>query len=78
MGYVMELLYAREGARDRVAFARGLRVLKGKTAWTRGAWKFGEDDVVPWNGVENVQRQIMALAQHLVTLIKRSPISQAA
>jgi hypothetical protein len=33
---------------------------------------------VPWNAVQNVQRQIMALAQHLVTLVKRSPISEAA
>jgi DGQHR domain-containing protein len=78
LGYVMELLYAREGAKDRKAFARGLSVLKGKTAWTRGSWKFSEAEIVPWNGVQNVRRQIMALAQHLVTIVKRSPISEAA
>lgn len=78
MGYVMELLCARDGARDRASFARGLSVLKGRTAWTKGSWKFSDDDVVPWNGLQNVQRQIMALAQHLVTLVKRSAVSRAA
>lgn len=78
MGYVMELLYARDGARNRDAFAKGLSVLKGRTAWTHGSWKFGEAEVVPWNAVQNVQRQIMALAHYLVTVVKRSPISEAA
>jgi hypothetical protein len=33
---------------------------------------------VPWNGVQNVQRQITALAQYLITVVKRSPVSEAA
>lgn len=78
MGYVMELLYARDNARDRVAFRKGLAVLKGRTAWTRGSWKFGDTEIVPWNAIQNVQRQIMGLAQYLVTVVKRSPVSQAA
>jgi DGQHR domain-containing protein len=78
MGYVLELLYARDGARDRHAFAKGLAVLRGRTAWTHGSWRFGESEVVPWNAVQNVQRQIMALAHYLVTVVKRSPISAAA
>lgn len=78
MGYVMELLYARDGARDRGAFRRGLSVLQGRTAWSHGSWKFGEGEIIPWNKIENVRGQIMALAQHLVTLVKRSPISEAA
>lgn len=71
LGFVMEWLYAREGARNRAAFGKGLSVLKGRTAWTNGSWKLGEE-VVPWNGLQNVQRHIMALAQHLVTIVKRS------
>jgi DGQHR domain-containing protein len=78
MGFVMELLYARDGAKDRAAFRRSLAVLKGRTAWTRGAWQFGESEVIPWNKIENVRSQIMALAQHLVTLVKRSAVSEAA
>jgi len=78
MGYVMELLYARDRADDRSTFARGLSVLRGRTAWTHGSWKFGEEEIVPWNSVQNVQRQIMALAHHLVTVVKRSPVSEAA
>jgi DGQHR domain-containing protein len=78
MGYVMELLYARDGARDRAAFRRGLAVLKGRTAWTQGYWKFSDTEIVPWNGIENVQRQIMGLAQYLVMVVKRSPVSEAA
>jgi DGQHR domain-containing protein len=78
VGYVMELLYARDGARDRACFRRGLAALKGRTAWTQGSWRFSDTEVVPWNGVQNVQRQIMGLAQHLVTVVKRSPLSQAA
>jgi DGQHR domain-containing protein len=78
MGYVMELLYARDGARDLASFRRGLSVLKGRTAWTHGSWKFSDSEIVPWNMVQNVQRQIIALAQYLVTLVKRSAVSAAA
>jgi DGQHR domain-containing protein len=78
MGYVMELLYARDGAREREAFTKGLAVLRGRTAWTHGSWRFSENEVVPWNAIQNVQRQIMALAHYLVTVVKRSPVSEAA
>lgn len=78
LGFVMELLHARDGARDRAAFRRGLSVLKGQTAWTHGTWKFSDFEVVPWNALNNVQRQIMALAQHLVAIVKRGSGSEAA
>jgi DGQHR domain-containing protein len=78
MGYVMELLYARDSARDRAAFRKGLAALKGRTAWTQGSWKFSDVEVVPWNAVQNVQRQIMALAQYLVTVVKRNRVPVAA
>lgn len=78
LGFVMESLYAREGARDRAAFRSGLSVLTGRTAWTSGSWKFSHSEVVPWNAIQNVQRHTRALAQHLVTIVKRSRISEAA
>jgi DGQHR domain-containing protein len=77
LGFVMELLYARDGARERSAFRRGLSVLKGRTAWTHGSWRFSDSEVVPWNAIQNVPRQILELAQHLVTVVKRSPAPQA-
>lgn len=77
LGFVMEFLYACEGAQDRAAFGRGLSVLKGRTAWTSGSWKFGDSEVVPWNAIQNLPRDILALAQHLVTVVKRGRISGA-
>jgi hypothetical protein len=71
LGFVMELLIAREGARTQQDFERGLSVLKGKTAWTSGAWHFSDSEVVPWNSIENTPRQIMALSQHLLSLVRR-------
>jgi DGQHR domain-containing protein len=72
LGYVMDLLWERNGARSRTAFAEGLGCLKGRTAWTRGVWRFGVDEVLPWNEVQNVDRQIIKLAHHLVGIVKRS------
>lgn len=71
---VMELLYARDGAKDRAAFRKGLSVFQGRTVWTCGSWKFSDSEVVPWNAIQNVPRQLMALAQHLVSLVKRGSV----
>jgi len=73
LGYVMELLVARDGAATRSDFERGLSVLVGKTAWTAGHWKFSSTERVPWNGIENTPRQIMALGQHLISLVRHTP-----
>jgi DGQHR domain-containing protein len=71
LGYVMELLVGRDGARRREEFARGLSVLRGHTAWTSGSWRFSSDEQVPWNRLENTSRQIHALAQFLVSIVRR-------
>lgn len=73
LGYVMELLVARDGAATRTDFERGLSVLVGKTAWTTGHWKFSSTERIPWNRIENTPRQIMALGQHLISLVRRAP-----
>ena len=71
MGYVMETLVARTGASTAEQFCTGLACLKGRTYWTSGSWKFGDDEVIPWNHLENTPRQVMALAQHLVSIVRR-------
>jgi DGQHR domain-containing protein len=70
MGFVMETIAARHGASTAEEFADGLKALKGRTAWTSGYWQFSETERVPWNAIENTPRQIMALAQHLVGIVR--------
>ncbi len=69
MGYVMEALHG-AGASDRKAFETGLRSLVGRTSWTSGDWVF-EDERRPWNGLQNVPRDILALTRYLVRELKR-------
>jgi hypothetical protein len=74
MGYVMEVLYARDGAPDRNKFLQGLQCLRDRTAWTSGVWRYAEDDIRPWNSIQNVNRQIVELTHHLIRIVK-SPSS---
>jgi DGQHR domain-containing protein len=71
LGYVMELIVARDAATSREDFERGLAGLKGRTAWTSGYWQYSSHEQVAWNSIENTPRQIMALAQHLVSTVRR-------
>lgn len=71
LGYVMELLVGRDGAQKKEDFVRGLSVLQGQTAWTCGSWRFSETEAIPWNKLENNSRQIHALAQHMVSIVRR-------
>jgi hypothetical protein len=61
---------AMTGAEDRAAFARGLRLLKGRTAWTAGEWVFGAERR-RWNGLQNVPSDVRQLSFHLVADLKR-------
>lgn len=70
LGYVMDEIYVRRHAASQEAFAEGLAPLVGKTAWTEGQWKFADGEVVRWNRIENVPRQIQQLAEHLVGLVR--------
>lgn len=70
MGYVMEALHVMTGATDRDQFADGLRLLRGKTAWTEGEWTFGGERR-RWNGLQNVPSDIRQLSLHLVQVLKR-------
>lgn len=72
MGFVMELLYASEGATSAEEFKPGLELLKPYTAWTSGQWRFSNEDIRPWKGIENTPSDIDLLANHLVRNLKRA------
>ncbi|MDQ2102181.1 DGQHR domain-containing protein DpdB [Azospirillum isscasi] len=70
MGYVMEVLALLDGARSWDEFARGMECLKGRTAWTEGHWDFGNGDVRHWKAVQNVNRDVVTLAQYLIGIVR--------
>lgn len=70
MGYAMETLHSIFQASTTGEFEKGLGYLKGKTAWTEGVWNFGPNDQRQWKSIQNVPRDIMQLAQYLITTIK--------
>ena len=70
LGYVMDFLNGVTGATTRDDFANGLRLLKGKTAWSEGEWDFGSERR-RWNGLQNVPSDIRQLSLHLVQVLKR-------
>jgi DGQHR domain-containing protein len=70
LGYVMDEIYARRHATSQADFEEGLAPLVGKTAWTDGHWNFADGEVVRWNRIENVPRQIQQLSEHLVGLVR--------
>jgi len=70
LGYVMDFLNSVTGAGTRDEFVKGLRLLKGKTAWSDGEWDFGAERR-RWNGLQNVPADIRQLSLHLVQVLKR-------
>jgi DGQHR domain-containing protein len=71
MGFVMELLHSVQGAQSEDEFSPYLILLKRHTAWTDGHWKFGPDDIRPWNAIQNTPSDIDMLAGHLVRCMKK-------
>lgn len=70
MGFVMDLLFADQGAATKDQFRPGLELLKPYTAWTSGIWKM-KDYEFPWNDIQNTPSDIDLLARHLVSTTKR-------
>lgn len=70
LGYVMEVLFDLDGARTQEDFERGLLCLRGKTAWTSGEWAFAGGDRRHWRAIQNVNRDIVLLAQHLIDIVR--------
>ena len=75
MGYVMELLCARDSAFQIVEFERGLAPLVEHTAWTDGNWHFPDGEVRPWNGIQNVGREVRMLTDYLLQIVRNSRVS---
>ncbi|MDA8637285.1 DGQHR domain-containing protein DpdB [Rhodospirillales bacterium] len=71
MGYVMELLCARDGATTQQQFETGLAPLVEYTNWSRGEWHFDEGETRPWNGIQNISRDVQMLASFLTRILKR-------
>lgn len=70
MGFVMDLLYSRQGAVSTKEFSEYLQLLKPYTAWTYGVWKLPGYEV-PWNGIQNTPSDIDLLTRYLVSVMKR-------
>ncbi len=71
----MDYLNAVTGAETRDEFARGLRLLKGKTAWSSGEWHF-RDERRRWNGLQNVPADVRQLTFYLLEVIKNALAAQ--
>ena len=76
LGYVMDYLNAVIGAETRDEFAKGLRLLRGKTAWSSGEWDFGAEKR-RWNGLQNVPADVRQLSFYLLQVIKTELAAQA-
>lgn len=72
LGFVMEQLFSSEGARTKDDFIPGLMLLKPFMAWTSGTWNLSEDDIRPWNGIQNTPSDIDLLANFLTRTLKRA------
>jgi len=70
LGYVMEILALLDGARAATEFSKGLGCLVGRTAWTSGEWDFGGGDQRHWRAIQNVNRDIVTLAQYLIGIVR--------
>lgn len=70
LGYVMEVLALLDAAQTVEEFGRGLSVLLSKTAWTGGEWNFGGGDRRHWKAIQNVNRDIIMLANHLIAIVR--------
>jgi hypothetical protein len=66
----MEVLALLDAAQTSEEFSRGLSALQGATAWTNGEWDFGADDKRHWKAIQNVNGDIVVLAQHLIAVVR--------
>jgi hypothetical protein len=66
----MEVLALLDAAQTADEFAKGLVALDGETAWTDGEWNFGNGDRRHWKAIQNVNRDIVMLAQHLIGIVR--------
>ena len=84
LGFQMETLALLDEARTWDKFAHGIAALIGRTAWTSGEWKFG-DEVRNWRSVQNINKDINTLTHYLDSIIRKdirkrrsNPVAHAA
>lgn len=68
----MDTLHVTIGAESHDKFVRGLRHLRGRTAWSSGEWSFGTERR-HWNGLLDGPADLRQLSLHLVQEPKRAP-----
>lgn len=75
MGYVMDHIYSTLPDRNTwiaETIADMLESLREHCAWTEGFWDFGDFGRRPWNDLQNIDRDIRLLANHLLRLLKNN------
>ena len=78
MGYAMEVLYSIHGARTRQEFAEKLSCMteEGACAWTSGIWYFTEQEMRPWDRIQNTSSDIRLLSDYIVRLARDQGIRE--
>jgi len=74
MGFIMDQLYlTRPPSQPWTAetIAESLRPLAPHCAWTAGRWTLSKDDIRPWNGLQNTDKEVRILTKHLRQRLRR-------
>ena len=73
LGYLMEDMIARHqggGWPDQAFFEKELRLIKDDCRWTEGVWDFGGDQRRRWDEIQNVNRDVMMLMNHMTRVYR--------
>lgn len=73
LGYLMEEMISRypgTGLPDRSWFIKQLGLIKDECQWTTGTWDFSDGSRRRWDEVQNVNRDVVMLANHLTRLYR--------
>ncbi|NGX16019.1 DGQHR domain-containing protein DpdB [Wenzhouxiangella sp. XN24] len=77
LGYVAEFLHSKNQAFEQSDFSTGLYPLVGRTRWSSGSWEFGIGDTRPWDSLQNVARDWIQLADHLIGILVSTTAKKA-
>lgn len=73
LGYLMEEMISRfpgPGMPDRSWFIDQLGLIADACRWTEGVWHFGDGSQRRWDEVQNIDRDVMMVANHLTRLYR--------
>ncbi len=71
LGFLMDAIAGRHRKAKRVTnrhFMNGLGLIKDDCRWTDGYWDFGDGQPRKWNDLQNIQKDVSLLANHLLRL----------